>query len=141
MPTLFSRIINGEMPGRFIWRDERCVSFLTIAPLRTGHALVVPRAEIDEWTDLPEDLGAALMVVARRIGAAQKAVFDAPRAGLIIAGFEVPHAHLHVFPTWRMGDFDFGQADHSPDPAELDSAAEALRAALRAAGFSDQVPS
>lgn len=130
MATLFSRIIDGELPGRFVWRDDRCVAFLTIAPLRTGHALVVPRAEVDQWTDLDDDLAAHLMTVARRIGDAQKSVFDAPRAGLVIAGFEVPHAHLHVFPTWEMADFDFTRADQNPDPATMDTAAESLAAAL-----------
>jgi diadenosine tetraphosphate (Ap4A) HIT family hydrolase len=138
--TLFSRIIEGEIPGRFVWRDERCVAFLTIAPLRPGHALVVPRLEVDEWTDADDDLLTHLMVVARHIGGAQKAGFHAPRAGLVVAGFEVPHLHVHVFPTWGIGDFDFGKADHGPDPAELDDAADTLRQALREAGHGDQVP-
>ncbi|MGH3798849.1 MAG: HIT family protein [Pseudonocardiaceae bacterium] len=141
MPTVFSRIIQGEIPGRFVWRDERCVAFLTIAPLRPGHALVVPRDEVDEWTDADDDLVAQLMVVAKQIGAAQKTAFDAPRAGLVIAGFEVPHFHVHVFPSWDIDDFDFGRVDHDPDPAELDAAADALRTALRAAGHDQRVPS
>ncbi|HKR52000.1 MAG TPA: HIT family protein [Pseudonocardiaceae bacterium] len=141
MPTLFSRIIQGEIPGRFVWNDERCVAFLTIAPLRPGHALVVPRDEVDEWTDADDDLVAQLMVVAKQIGAAQKIAFDAPRAGILIAGFEVPHLHLHVFPSWGIDDFDFGRADRDPDPAELDAAADALRTALRKAGHSDRIPS
>jgi len=114
--------------------------FLTIAPLRPGHALVVPRAEVDEWTDTDDDLLAALMLVAKRVGAAQRVAFNAPRAGLIVAGFEVPHVHLHVFPSWGIDDFDFAQVDHKPDPADLDAAAVALRAALRTAGFADQIP-
>ena len=141
VPTLFSRIIQGEIPGRFVWNDERCVAFLTIAPLRPGHALVVPRDEVDEWTDADDDLVAQLMVVAKQIGAAQKIAFDAPRAGILIAGFEVPHLHLHVFPSWGIDDFDFGRADRDPDPAELDAAADALRTALRKAGHSDRIPS
>lgn len=141
MSTVFSRIIDGEIPGRFVWRDERCVAFLTIAPLRPGHTLVVPRDEIDEWTDADDDLITRLMVVAKQIGDAQKTAFDAPRAGLVIAGFEVPHLHLHVFPSWDIDDFDFRQADRDPDPAELDAAADALRKALRAAGHGDRVPS
>ncbi|HXT45167.1 MAG TPA: HIT domain-containing protein [Pseudonocardiaceae bacterium] len=139
--TLFSRIIAGEIPGRFVWRDERCVAFLTIAPLRPGHALVVPRHEVDEWTDADDDLLAHLLAVARQIGAAQKIGFGAPRAGLVIAGFEVPHLHLHAFPTWDINDFDFANADRDPDPAELDAAADTLRQALRQAGHGDQVPS
>ncbi|MGB8961276.1 MAG: HIT family protein [Pseudonocardiaceae bacterium] len=134
MPTLFSRIIEGGIPGRFVWRDERCVAFLTIAPLRPGHTLVVPRSEIDEWTDADDDLLTHLVVVAKHIGAAQKAAFDAPRAGLIIAGFEVPHLHVHVFPAWSIDDFDFANANPDPDPIELDAAADTLRQALQQAG-------
>ncbi|MDQ3763166.1 MAG: HIT family protein [Actinomycetota bacterium] len=141
MSTLFSRIIQGEIPGRFIWRDECCVAFLTTSPLRPGHTLVVPRDEVDEWTDADDDLVAHLTVVAKHIGAAQKIGFDAPRAGLVIAGFEVAHLHVHVFPAWNIGDFDFGNADRDPDPAELDAAAEILRHALREAGYGDRVPS
>ncbi|MGH3912362.1 MAG: HIT family protein [Pseudonocardiaceae bacterium] len=140
MSTLFSRIISGELPGRFVWKDERCVAFLTIAPLRPGHALVVPREEIDEWTETDDSLLADLMLVAKRVGAAQRVAFNAPRAGLIVAGFEVPHVHVHVFPSWGIDDFDFDKVDHEPDPAELDAAATALRTALCAAGNSDQVP-
>jgi histidine triad (HIT) family protein len=139
--TLFSRIIEGQISGRFVWRDERCVAFLTIAPLRPGHALVVPRQEVDEWTDADDDLLTHLITVARQIGAAQKVGFGAPRAGLVIAGFEVPHLHLHTFPAWGISDFDFAKADRQPDPAELDSAAEKLRQALREAGHGDRVAS
>lgn len=140
MSTLFSRIIEGEIPGRFVWRDERCAAFLTIAPLRPGHALVVPRQEVDEWTDAGEDLLAHLVAVAKQIGAAQKAGFDAPRAGLVIAGFEVPHLHVHVFPAWGINDFNFDKADRDPAPDDLDAAADTLRQALRQAGHGDRVP-
>lgn len=140
MSTLFSRIIDGEIPGRFVWRDERCVSFLTIAPLRPGHALVVPRQEVDEWTDADDELLAHLIRVARQIGAAQKAGFDAPRAGLVIAGFEVPHLHVHSFPAWTIDDFNFDNVDRNPNPAQLDTAAETLRQVLRDAGHGDRVP-
>ncbi|MGH3692709.1 MAG: HIT family protein [Pseudonocardiaceae bacterium] len=141
MATLFSRIIEGEIPGRFVWRDERCVAFLTIAPLRPGHVMVVPRREVDQWTDADDGLLTHLTVVARHIGAAQKTGFKAPRAGLMIVGFEVPHLHVHVFPAWNIDDFDFGKADHDPDPAELDAAADTLRQALREAGHGELVSS
>lgn len=140
MPSLFSQIIEGELPARFVWTDERCVAFLTIAPLRPGHVLVVPRAEVDQWTEAEDDLLGHLVRVAQQVGAAQKAAFDAPRAGLIVAGFEVPHLHVHVFPSWGIDDFDFGRVDNDPDQAELDRAQEALREALRAAGHGERVP-
>jgi|ERR1700691_3071650 histidine triad (HIT) family protein len=129
MPTLFTRIINGELPGRFVYTDDRVVAFLSIAPLTAGHTLVVPRQEIDQWTDADESLLHHCMDVARRIGEAAKAEFGAPRAGLVIAGLEVPHMHVHVFPVWTMENFDFGQAKPAPEE-ELDAAAARLRAAL-----------
>jgi histidine triad (HIT) family protein len=140
MPTLFTRIIDGEIPGRFVWSDDRAVVFLTIAPIRPGHALVVPRAEVDHWIDLDPDLVAHLTQVAQLVGQAQVAAFSPARVGLIIAGLEVPHTHLHVIPIESEADLDFAKADHSPDPAALDDVAERLREALRALGQGSRVP-
>lgn len=137
MPTVFTRIIDGELPGRFVWRDERCVAFLSINPLKPGHTLVVPRAEIDHWIDLPPEEMAHLARVAREIGAAQMKAFSPTRIGMMIAGLEVPHVHLHVVPIDGVHDLDFGNAEASPDPDALDRAAASLRAALRAAGATD----
>lgn len=131
MATVFSRIIAGELPGRFVWRDDDVVAFLSIAPLVPGHTLVVPRAEIDRWTDLPAELLGRCLEVARLVGQAAVSAFSAPRAGLVIAGFEVPHTHLHVFPAWGLEDFDFGRATPRPDPDELVGPAERIREALR----------
>lgn len=134
MPSLFSRIIAGEIPGRFVWRDERCVAFLTIAPLAPGHTLVVPIEEIDHWIDLPEDLLAHVMEVARTVGRAQQQVFTPSRVGIIVAGEEVPHAHVHLVPFTGIEQLDFANADASPDPEALDQAAARLREKLRDAG-------
>jgi histidine triad (HIT) family protein len=134
MPTIFTRIIEGELPGRFVWRDDVCVAFLSIAPLKHGHTLVVPRAEVDHWIDLDPDFNAHLMRVAQQIATAQQQAFSPGRIGLMIAGLEVPHVHLHVVPIDGMADLDFGNVDPDPDPAALDGAADALRAALRDAG-------
>ena len=111
MSTIFTRIIAGEIPGTFVHRDERCVAFLSINPLAHGHTLVVPVDEIDHWIDIPADLSAHLFDVARRVGIAQQAAFGCERVGLIIAGYEVPHAHIHVVPTMHMGQLDFAQAE------------------------------
>jgi histidine triad (HIT) family protein len=140
MATLFTSIINGDIPGRFVWRDDRVVVFLTIAPIRPGHALVVPIEEVDHWIDLDPDLASHLMVVAREVGRAQQAAFEPERIGLIVAGLEVPHTHLHLIPIDSEGDLSFSKADHSPDPAALDDAAERIRAALRTQGHGDRVP-
>jgi diadenosine tetraphosphate (Ap4A) HIT family hydrolase len=140
MPTLFSRIIAGELPGRFVWQDPEVVAFLSIAPLRPGHTLVVPRAEVDQWTAADPALLAHAVEVAQQIGQAQQTAWDAPRVALAIAGFEVPHMHIHVSPAWDMGDIDFTGVDQDPDPAALDAAADRLRAALRDRGHGDVVP-
>jgi diadenosine tetraphosphate (Ap4A) HIT family hydrolase len=130
MPSEFSRVVAGELPGRFVHRDDQVVAFLSIAPLTPGHTLVVPRAEVDDWTTLDPALWNHLMSVASRIGAAAKSAFDAPRAGLVIAGFEVPHAHVHVFPARGMGDFNFANARRDTPAEELDDAQRRLLAAL-----------
>lgn len=134
MATVFTRIIEGEIPGTFVWRDDRCVVFMSINPLRTGHALVVPLAEIDHWLDCPDDLRDHLFAVAQKVGRAQQAAFSPTRIGLMIAGLEVPHLHVHVVPIDGMHDMDFANAASSIDRDELESAAEAIRSELRAAG-------
>ncbi len=129
MPSVFTRIINGELPGRFIHTDEVAVAFLTIAPLTPGHTLVVSREEVDQWTDADPALLNHCLAVAHRIGNAAKHAFGAPRAGLVIAGLEVPHLHVHVFPVWSLADFSFDRASPASE-AELDQAAARLRAAM-----------
>lgn len=140
MSTLFTKIINGEIPGRFVWKDPEVVAFLTVAPLAAGHTLVVPVKEVDRWTDAGPETVANVMEVARRIGAVQVEAFEAPRAGLIVAGYEINHMHVHVWPSHSMADFDFSNADSHPDPADLDASAEKIRAGLREAGYGDSVP-
>ncbi|KXO98649.1 HIT family protein [Tsukamurella pseudospumae] len=132
MATVFSKIIAGELPGRFVYQDDSVVAFLTIAPLTQGHVLVVPRAEVDNWESIDDELWAHLNGVARKLGRAVKRAFDAPRAGLIVAGFEVPHLHLHVFPAYGLTDFDFGQVDASPTAESLDEAQTKIVEALAA---------
>lgn len=140
MATLFTKIINGELPARFVWSDERAVGFLSINPLGPGHTLVVPRAEVDHWIDAEPDLLAHLTRVSHIIGTAVQELWQPPRVGLLVAGFEVPHLHLHVFPAWDMAAFDFANAAQSVDAAEQDAHAEKLRGALRAAGHGAHVP-
>ncbi|CAN5513976.1 HIT family protein [soil metagenome] len=130
MASIFTRIIEGELPGRFVWRDERCVAFLSINPLRPGHTLVVPIAEVDHWIDLEPDLAAHLMGVAQIIARAQQAAFSPVKVALLTLGLEVPHTHLHLVPIDHEADVHFEQADPDPDPAALDDAADRIRVAL-----------
>ncbi len=134
MPTLFTRIIEGELPGTFVWRDERCAVLMTINPIERGHALVVPVAEISHWIDCSRELSGHLFDVARTIGIAQQAAFGCARIGLIIAGYEVPHTHLHVIPTNDMGGLSFANAQATVSRDDLESAAAQIRAHLPPAG-------
>lgn len=136
MPSIFTRIINGELPGHFVWKDPEVVAFLTIQPIREGHVLVIPRTEIDHWDELPDALAARLMVVAQRIARAIKAEWKPLRVGLMVAGLEVPHTHLHVLPIDEMGDLSFGRA-HAAGAAELAATAARLRTALLAQGHGE----
>jgi histidine triad (HIT) family protein len=137
LASVFTRIIRGDLPGRFVWRDERCVAFLTISPLKPGHTLVVPRQEVEHWIDLEPGLAQHLFAVAQSVGKGIQHAFRPTKVGLVIVGLEVPHVHLHVSPIDRLSDLDFAHANLSPDPAEMDRAAEKLRAALRELGFAE----
>jgi histidine triad (HIT) family protein len=130
MATIFTRIINGEIPGTFVHRDARCVAFLSVNPLARGHVLVVPIDEVDHWIDASPALVAHLFGVAHRVGIAQQRAFGCSRVGLIVAGYEVPHAHIHVVPTNDMADLSFANAAPSADLDDLEAAAAAIRAAL-----------
>ena len=129
MATLFTRIIEGELPGTFVWQDERCVAFLSIEPLRQGHVLVVPRDEIDHWLNCPGDLRDHLMGVAATLGKAIEAAWNPEKVGLMIAGLEVPHLHIHLVPIWDVHDLDFSRA-RPATREELTEAAERIISAL-----------
>ena len=135
MPTLFTRIIEGEIPGTFVWRDDLCVAFLSINPLRRGHTLVVPKMEIDHCIDCPPELSNHVFTVAGHIGVALQTVFQPTRVGLMIAGLEVPHMHIHVVPMDGMRDLDFSNAAASVERGDLDDAAAAIRNELEAMGL------
>lgn len=132
MSSVFTKIINGELPGRFIYRDDTVAAFLSIEPIAYGHTLVVPVQEVDKWTDIAPDTWDAMNHVAQNIGRAIIEVFGSQRCGFMIAGFEVPHAHIHLFPADDMSGFSLATvtpADQT-DPAKMDEAAERLRQAI-----------
>jgi len=130
MASVFTMIMNREIPGRFVYEDDAVVAFLTIEPMTPGHTLVVPRDEIDNWQDLDPAVLDRVMHVAQRIGKAVCAAFGATRAGVIIAGLEVPHLHVHVFPAFNLTDFGFANVDRNPSPESLDAAQAKIIAAL-----------
>ena len=111
-----------------------CVVFMSINPMAFGHALVVPREEVDHWVDASPELADHLFAVTRIIGVAQRDAFACDRVGVIIAGYEVPHTHIHVIPTMTMSQLSFANAAASIDRESLEDSAERIRVALRAAG-------
>ena len=136
MPSVFSKIISGDLPGHFVWKDELSVAFLSINPIASGHTLVIPKLEVDHWLDLPPDINAHLVQLAQIIGNAQMVAFRPLRVGMIIAGLEVPHTHLHVIPMEGMQDLEFSRATFTADQSELSSNALLLRNALESNGHS-----
>ena len=140
MPTVFTMILKGELPARFVWKDATCVAFLSIAPLRPGHALVVPQVEVDHWIDLDAATMDHLTAVARDIGKAQMHAFGPAKVGLMIAGLEVRHVHLHVVPIDDVKDLDFARQDPHATAVDLDAAAERIRSSLAALGLGPAAP-
>lgn len=130
MSTIFTKIINGEIPGTFVYKDEACVVFMSINPMADGHVLVVPRDEVDHWVDLSPYLSAHLFEVSHRISRALQKAFPCERVGLIIAGYEVPHCHIHLIPTDNMGQLSFANAAASVDRDHLESNAQRIIDAL-----------
>ena len=132
MATVFSRIIDGELPARFVYADDRCVAFLSINPLQPGHTLVVPRAEVEHWIDLDAESWQHLTQVSQRLATAIDSVYRPAKVAAMLVGLEVPHVHIHLVPINHMGDVDFATADTDPDPQTMDDAAQRIRAAVDA---------
>jgi len=130
MTTIFTRIIDGQIPGTFVYRDSQCVAFLSINPLAAGHVLVVPIKEVDHWVDMSPDLSAHMFAVSHRISRAISDAFPCTRVGLIIAGYEINHCHIHLIPTNTMDQLNFANAAPNIDRDTLESQAELLTQAL-----------
>jgi histidine triad (HIT) family protein len=137
LASIFTKIIEGELPGEFVWKDETAVAFLSIAPLKPGHTLIVPIQEVDHWIDLDPASMQHLAVVAHAVGGAIQKAFKPVKVGSTILGLEVPHVHIHLVPIWTPFDLDFANADSSAKPADIAAAAESLRVELRAMGCTE----
>lgn len=129
MPTIFSRIVAGEIPAHKLREDDRFLAFLDVRPIRAGHTLVVPKQEIDQLFDLPDDLLGDLFTFAKPVATAIRAVSGAARVGVAVVGVEVPHAHVHLVPLDGVSDLDFRRAREA-DQADLAAMADRLRAAM-----------
>jgi histidine triad (HIT) family protein len=130
MPSIFTRIVNREIPAHILQEDDDFLAFLDVRPIRAGHSLVIPKQEIDDVFDLPDSLLSGLLVFARPVAHAIREVSGAQRVGVAVLGIEVPHAHIHLIPIDEIGDLDF-QTARPADDADLAAIAERIRSALR----------
>lgn len=129
MPSIFTRIIHGEIPCHKVGEDERFLAFLDINPLREGHTLVVPKLEVDRFFELPPDLLAGIMPFAQGVAARIARVVPCDRIGVSVVGLEVPHAHVHLIPIDRVSDMDFSRPKLKLSNEELAAIAERIRKA------------
>ena len=108
--SLFTKIINGELPSYKIHEDDKTFSFLALDQVNLGHTLVIPKQEIINWFEVPADIYTQVGLNAQKIAKAIQKATDCPRVGVMVAGFEVPHYHMHVIPAWGIPDLDFKRA-------------------------------
>ncbi len=131
MPSIFTRIIQKEIPAYIIAEDDQCIAFLDINPLAIGHTLVVPKREEDVFFDLKDHELIDLILFSKRVAKAIKAVVLCNRVGVSVIGLEVPHAHVHLIPISTMGDMNFAKSKLSLSKEEFVAIAEKIRAAFK----------
>ena len=137
VPSIFTRMINGQMAARFVWKDPVCFAIMTISPLRPGHLLVIPRKEVDHWLDLDDATANHLILAARSLGKALMHAYNPTKVGVIIAGLEVRHVHIHLVPIEHVNDLDFSRQNPNTTAIDIDRAAALVRDGLRALGFKE----
>ena len=130
MPSIFTRIINREIPGYIVAEDDNYIAFLDINPLVLGHTLVVPKQEVDFIFDLDDDILAGLNVFAKKVAHAIKKVVPCKRIGVAVIGLEVPHTHVHLVPMNSMSDLNFTRSKLSPSKEELETVAKKIKGAF-----------
>lgn len=127
MASIFTKIINREIPGHIIAEDDKAIAFLDIQPLVKGHTLVVPKKEVDYIFNLEDEEYVHLMRFARKVAGAVEKAIPCIRIGVSVIGLEVPHTHVHIIPLNKMDDINFSRPKLSPDREELAEVAELIR--------------
>jgi histidine triad (HIT) family protein len=130
MATLFTKIVNGEIPCHKVAENEKFLAFLDIMPLTKGHVLVIPKIEVDYIFDLEDDLLADMMLFSKKVAAQIKSVFPCKKVGVTVIGLEVPHAHIHLIPINTMNDMNFASEKLTLSSEELTDIASRLRSAI-----------
>lgn len=130
MPSIFTRIINREIPAYIVAEDDQYIAFLDINPLVVGHTLVVPKKEVDFIFDLDDQTLTGLNLFAKKVAQAIRKSIACKRVGVAVIGLEVPHTHIHLVPMNSMGDLNFTRAKLNPAKEELAAAAEKIKKAI-----------
>jgi len=131
MASIFTRIINGEIPCYRVAENDRYIAFLDVRPLKTGHTLVVPKTEVDYIFDMDDEALSGMMIFAGKVARAMKEVIECKRIGVAVIGLEVPHAHIHLIPISREGDMLFTNPRVSLSPEENDRLAKEIGACVK----------
>lgn len=139
MVSLFTKIIAGEIPGHFVYKDDAVVAFMTIAPIAAGHTLVVPRDEVEHWIDMSPELAGRVMAASQIVGKGIQAAFNPIKVGVMVAGLEVPHVHYHLIPIHAISDLNFANQKADTSQEDLADAAAKIREQLRTLGYGDNV--
>lgn len=126
MASVFTRIVNGEIPSYKVAETENCYAFLDISPLAEGHTLVIPKKEVDYLFDLDDQLYTELQLFAKEVAVALKKAVPCKRVGVAVLGMEVPHAHIHLVPLQSEGDMDFRKEKCSLTPEQFEQIAKMI---------------
>lgn len=127
MPSIFSKIINREIPGHIVAENEDFIAFLDINPLVMGHVLVVPKKEVDYIFELDDEIYSGLILFAKKVAISIKNVVSCKRIGVAVIGLEVPHVHIHLVPLNTMNDINFTKPKLNPSSKELTETAEKIK--------------
>ena len=129
MPSIFSRIINGEIPAWKVAESEHFLAFLDVNPLAKGHTLIVPKLETDYFFDLSDEEITGIMLFSKKVASAMRSTLPCLRIGMSVIGLEVPHAHVHLVPLKNMGDINFSNSRLNLSEEEMEAVADSIRSA------------
>lgn len=129
MPSIFSRIINGEIPAWKVAESEHFLAFLDVNPLAKGHTLIVPKVETDYFFDLSDEEISGIMLFSKKVASALRNTLPCLRIGMSVIGLEVPHAHVHLVPLNNMGDINFSNSRLNLSAEEMEAIAASIRSA------------
>lgn len=129
-PSIFTKIIERQLPAEIVYEDEQAIAILTVEPHNPGHSLVIPKKQIENWEDLPDELYIHCLQIVKKLGKVLKSVYRPEKLGIATVGFEVPHVHIHLIPLNKISDLDHTSA-HKSSPEVLKVEADKIRQQIK----------